>query len=47
MVKNPKLDLTRLRRTGKSVMVNLIQREFFAAGVNEDSFIFDTFSSLQ
>ena len=38
--------LTGLRRSGKSVMLNLIQRELLASGVNENQFISINFENL-
>ncbi len=38
--------LTGIRRSGKSVMLDLIQRELVASGVNEDQFIFINFENM-
>ena len=38
--------LTGLRRSGKSVMLNLIQRELLASGVNENQFISFNFENM-
>jgi len=38
--------LTGLRRSGKSVMLNLIQRELLASGVNENQFISINFENM-
>ncbi len=38
--------LTGIRRSGKSVMLDLIKRELVASGVNEDQFIFINFENM-
>lgn len=38
--------LTGIRRSGKSVMLDLIQRELAASGVNENQFIFINFENM-